>query len=130
MKKQITSRNDVSLLVRNFYAKVREDEELGPIFNHVIKDWPEHLEKLTDFWEMNLFGTKGYSGNPIAAHLHADDAAGQQITPYLFGTWLNLWFATIDEHFEGENAEMLKRRARKMQTILMVSIFNHRQKDN
>ena len=129
MRKEINDRRDVSLLVRSFYEKVRDDKDLGPIFNGIIQDWEEHLEKLTDFWEMNLFGTKGYTGNPIAAHQHADDLSGQKITPYMFGSWLNHWFATIDEHFEGENAAILKRRARKMQTILMVSIFEHRIKE-
>ena len=51
----IHTREDVSLLVRTFYAKVRKDELLGPIFNGIIKDWETHLELLTDFWETNLF---------------------------------------------------------------------------
>ena len=128
MKKQIEDRNDVSLIVRNFYVRVRNDETLAPIFNAVITDWEEHLEKLTDFWEMNLFGGKFYGGNPITAHQHADDVSGGGISAYHFGTWLNLWFETIDQDFEGEKAAMLKRRAQKMQTILMVTIFEHRNK--
>lgn len=128
MKKIIENRNDVGSIVRNFYAKVREEETLGPIFNGMITDWEEHLEKLTDFWEMNLFGGKKYSGNPILIHQQVDEKCNHQISPYLFGTWLNLWFATIDESFEGENAAILKRRARKMQTVLMVSIFENRTK--
>ncbi len=130
MRKEIENRADVFKLVDSFYVKVRGDETLGPIFNNVITDWPEHLEKLTDFWEMNLFGGKRYDGNPITAHQHADEVAGRAISPYHFGTWLNLWFETLDEHFEGANVEILKRRARKMQTILMVSIFENRQKSN
>lgn len=127
--KEIENRKDVSKIVRNFYAKVRVDETLAPIFNGMIKDWEEHLEKLTDFWEINLFGGKFYEGNPITAHQKADDFSHQQISPYHFGTWLNLWFETIDVDFEGEKADILKRRARKMQTILMVTIFEHRQKN-
>jgi len=129
MRKEIENRADVYKLVDSFYEKVRADETIGPIFNTVITDWPEHLEKLTDFWEMNLFGGKLYDGNPIAAHQHADAVSGGQISPYHFGTWLNLWFETLDEHFMGEKVEILKRRARKMQTILMVSIFENRQKN-
>jgi hypothetical protein len=37
-------------LVTAFYARVRQDPELGPIFNDAISDWPHHLSKLTDFW--------------------------------------------------------------------------------
>ena len=130
MKTKIENRQDVSKLVNAFYDKVRIDEELGPIFNSAVDNWSQHIDKLTDFWEMNLFGGKIYEGNPIAAHNHADAVSGGSITPFLFGTWLNLWFATIDEHFIGENTQILKRRARKMQTILMVSIFENRQKSN
>ena len=57
MKKQINSREEVSFLVRTFYAKVRQHEELGPIFNTIVHDWEEHLERLTDFWEMVLLQT-------------------------------------------------------------------------
>ena len=128
MVKEITDRADVSKLVHHFYAKVRMDDDLGPIFNGIITDWPEHLEKLTDFWEMNLFGKRIYDGNPMTAHQKADDLTGQKITSYHFGIWINHWFATIDSLFVGENADILKRRARKMQTLLMVSIFEHREK--
>ena len=40
------------------------------------------------------------------------------------------WIQTIDEHFEGENADTLKRRARKMSTFLFMSMFQHRQKES
>ena len=42
------------MLFINFYAKIRKDTEIGHFFNEVIEDWNEHLEKLTNFWEMNL----------------------------------------------------------------------------
>ncbi len=126
MKKQIQSREDVSLLVHSFYAKIRKDEEIGHFFNDVIKDWDEHLEKLTNFWEMNLFGVRNYMGNPIEAHIEVDQNSGGVITTNEFGIWLNHWFATIDELFEGENADTLKRRARKMSSMLYLNMFNHR----
>ncbi len=37
-------------LVGRFYAKVRADELIGPVFNDAIDDWPEHLEQLAAFW--------------------------------------------------------------------------------
>jgi hemoglobin len=36
-------------------------------FNDMIQDWDEHLKKLTDFGEMNLFGGKMYKGDPLKA---------------------------------------------------------------
>lgn len=124
--KAIENREDVSVIVRGFYAKVRTDETLSGIFNGIVTDWEEHLEKLTDFWTMQLFGGKGYGGNPIRVHQEVDGRSGNAITAYHFGTWLNLWLETIDAGFIGEHADTLKRRARKMQTVLMVSMHENR----
>jgi len=130
VKKQIENRDDVSLLVHQFYAKIRADEEIGFYFNKMISDWDAHLEKLTDFWETNLFAIRKYKGNPHAVHNEVDEHFGGKITANEFGIWLNHWFQTIDEHFEGENANTLKRRARKMSTFLYMSMFQHRKKES
>lgn len=130
MKKQIENRDDISFLVHQFYAKIRADKEIGFYFNEMISDWDAHLEKLTDFWETNLFGVRKYKGNPHAVHNEVDAHFDEKITPNEFGIWLNHWFQTIDEHFEGENAETLKRRARKMSTFLYMSMFQHRKKES
>lgn len=94
----------------------------------MIKDWDAHLEKLTDFWETNLFAVKKYKGNPHAVHNEVDTYFDGKITSNEFGIWLNYWFQTLEELFEGENAETLKRRARKMGTFLFMSMFEHRKK--
>jgi hemoglobin len=77
----ISSRNDISLLVNTFYSKIREDEMLGPIFNkHIPEDkWPEHLSKLSDFWESNLFDVRKFKGNPSAKHINVDKNSGHTI---------------------------------------------------
>ncbi len=128
MKKDIKNRADISILVHQFYDKIRADTEIGFYFNTMITDWDAHLEKLTDFWEMNLFGGKIYKGNPLEAHNKVDEHFNGKISANEFGIWLNLWFATLEESFEGENVEILKRRARKMGTFLMVSIYENRAK--
>lgn len=126
MKKKIESREDISLLVNTFYSKVRKNELLGPIFNGIIKDWPSHLELLTDFWETNLFFQRKYFGNPMHAHVEVDKKVGGTINELHFGTWINLWHETINELFEGETAEIAKNRARNMGTFLNLNIFNSR----
>ncbi|WP_374174857.1 group III truncated hemoglobin [Flavobacterium tructae] len=128
MKKQIENREDVEFLVHQFYAKIRADNEIGSYFNSMIKDWDAHLEKLTDFWETNLFAVRKYNGNPLAVHNEVDSRFEGRITSNEFGIWLNYWFQTLEEHFEGENAETLKRRARKMGTFLFLSMFEKRKK--
>ena len=60
---------DLQRLVDRFYAKVREDDLIGPIFNSAIGDWPEHLRKLGAFWSSVMNCSGRYKGNPMAAHL-------------------------------------------------------------
>ncbi|WP_461533695.1 group III truncated hemoglobin [Sinomicrobium sp.] len=122
----IKNREDVALLVRTFYGQVRENEEIGPFFNKMITDWEEHFEKLTDFWESNLFFKGLYRGNPRIAHAKVDAAFGHSVENRHFGVWLNIWFSTIDSLFAGELAERAKNNARKMSTHLFMSIYRDR----
>ncbi|WP_027136625.1 group III truncated hemoglobin [Gaetbulibacter saemankumensis] len=125
-KEDIKSRADVSLLVSTFYSKIRKDAVLGPFFNDVISDWDTHLERLTSFWESSLFLKTKYLGNPLEAHVKVDRQFDNSITELHFGLWLNLWFETIDELFEGDYAQNAKQRARKMSTFLYLKIFESR----
>jgi hemoglobin len=128
MKTDIKNRDDVFLLVSSFYEKVRKDAVLGPFFNNVITDWDAHIDRLTNFWESSLFLKTKYLGNPLEVHVKVDQENNNSITELHFGLWLNLWFQTIDELFEGDYAENAKRRARKMGTFLYLNIFQARQK--
>jgi hemoglobin len=132
MKSDIQTREDVFLLVSSFYDKIRQDEVLGPFFNDLIKDWDAHIIKLTSFWESSLFMTRKlehkYQGDPLKAHVKVDQDNNNCITERHFGLWLNLWFQTINELFEGEYAENAKHRARKMGTFLYLKIFEAREK--
>ncbi len=126
--KTIDDREDISKLVHTFYAKIRNDELLGPIFNRHISEeqWPGHLQKLTDFWETNLFGTAKFKGNPSAKHINVDKNMNHSIDQTHFGVWLQLWFETIDQLFEGELAFKAKQSARKMSTGQFLTIWNNR----
>lgn len=129
-KTDIKTREDVFLLVSSFYDKVRKDDFLGPFFNDVINDWDAHIENLTDFWQSSLFLKTRYYGNPLDVHVEVDKANDNSITEKHFGIWLNLWFQTIEELFEGDYAENAKRRARKMGTFLYLKIFEARQSNS
>lgn len=126
MKQDIQNRKDVFLLVSSFYQKVRKDTVLGPFFNEAIKDWDAHLDNLTSFWESSLFLKTKYLGNPLEAHVKVDKDNNHSINPNHFGLWLNLWFETVDELFEGDYANNAKQRARKMSTFLYMKIFEAR----
>ncbi len=130
-KKHIKSREEVSLLVRRFYSKIKIDDFLGPIFNGIITDWETHLELLTDFWETNLLYKRKYFGNPMHVHVEVDQKCGNTINEKHFGAWINLWIQTIDELFEQDDeiAQIAKNRARNMGTFLHLNIFNAREAD-
>ena len=127
MKQDIQNRDDVFKLVSTFYAKVRANEKIGYVFNEIIEDWPSHLEKLTDFWETNLFFVSKFRGNPMQAHVDVDRHFNNTIEQKHFGEWLNMWFETVDELFEGDRASIAKNRARNMASNLLMAVYEHRQ---
>lgn len=126
--KTIKTREDISELVHLFYSKIQKNELLGPIFNsHIAEEqWPEHLKRLTDFWETNLFGIAKFKGSPSAKHINVDKNINHSIEQIHFGVWLQLWFETIDQLFEGELAFKAKQSARKMSTGQYLTIWNNR----
>lgn len=117
MKNEILSITDVKQLVDTFYAKVREDELLSPIFNNVIKEhWPEHLEKLYRFWQTVLLEEHTYFGSPFIPHVKLP------VEKEHFDRWLQLFFSNIDDQFKGEKAEEAKWRAQKMAQMFQMKI--------
>lgn len=127
MKNDIQNREDVFLLVSSFYTKVRANKEIGHFFNETIEDWPTHLEKLTDFWETNLFMVSKFRGNPMRAHKEVDRNFNHSIEQKQFGEWLNMWYQTIDELFEGDRANIAKNRARNMAHNLFMNMYISRE---
>lgn len=106
-------------LVTAFYARVREDAELGPIFNDAVDDWPEHLETLTAFWSSVMLTSGRYKGQPVPAHMkHLD-----RITPALFDRWLALWARTTDELMAPEAAAALQDKAARIAESLKLALF-------
>ena len=112
----LATRSEVEHLVRTFYRAAAMDDLLGPIFAAAHVDWPGHIETVTAFWMEQLFGIRGYDGNPLRAHESID-----RIIPFCdehFERWLALFTETVDELFEGPVAELAKARAAKMARAL------------
>ena len=121
MKKDISNRTDIQLLVDTFYTKVRADETIGYLFNDVAKvNWELHLPRMYDFWENILFQTGGFKGNPMVAHVKLHQQS--PLTAAHFEQWLKLFLATVDELFEGDKTELIKQRARSIATMMQIKV--------
>jgi hemoglobin len=117
----ISTLEDIQLLVNTFYSRIRENELLGPIFNGIIADrWAEHLEKMYRFWQTVLLEVHTYTGSPFPPH------AQLPVSQLHFDTWLMLWHGTVDEHFAGEKAEDAKWRGNRMAEMFMIKIDYYR----
>lgn len=118
-QRDISTIEDIQLLVNTFYSKVRENEFIGSIFNDRIAErWPEHLEKMYRFWQTVLLDSHTYFGTPFPPH------ATLPIDESHFDVWLTIFHQTVDELFAGEKADEAKWRANKM-AVMFVSKLNY-----
>lgn len=114
MKHDISSPEDIRLMVNAFYNKVQADALLGPVFNDMARvDWESHLPIMYTFWENLLLGTARYTGRPFPKH------APLPLDPTHFVQWINLFEASVNELFSGEKAEEAKGRARAIALVFI-----------
>ena len=106
-------------VVSRFYARVREDACLAPVFNDAVADWPDHLEKLANFWSSVMLGSGLYKGNPVVAHLKQK----ARITPELFERWLTLWNQTTTDVMAPAAAAALQAKAARIAESMQLALF-------
>jgi hemoglobin len=111
------SETALAVLVDRFYARVRRDPEIGPVFAGAVDDWPEHLETLTAFWSSVMLTSGRYKGSPMAAHMRLP------LTPAMFDRWLALWTETTAEVFAPEIAAVLQAKAQRIAQSLQLALF-------
>ena len=81
---------DITLLVRKFYAKVLKDPLLAPFFIKILGEnihntlWEEHLALLIDFWKFIALGYNEYKGNPLQPHLLIEGLSRKEFTQWLY----------------------------------------------
>jgi hemoglobin len=61
----------IDKVVAVFYAKVRRDPTLGPVFAGKVSDWSSHETKIAAFWRNAILHERSYSGNPMRKHMQA-----------------------------------------------------------
>lgn len=96
----------IRTLVHAFYAKVRDDALIGPVFAGAVADWGPHLATMVDFWSSMAFGRGRYQGRPLPVHVRLG------IGPEHFQRWLELFAATAAEVCTPEAAAFFVDRAR------------------
>ncbi len=109
-KTDIQTTTDIKLLVENFYAKIKADNILGPIFNEVFPlKWDTHIPRIVNFWETILLNSSAYKENVMEKHMQLHKQ--HPFSPEHFERWISLFHLTTDELFSGVIAQTAKKRA-------------------
>ncbi len=107
-------------LVHRFYARVRKDSVLGPVFEARITDWAPHLERMVAFWSSVALMTGRYHGAPMPAHI------GLPVGWAEFERWLALFRETAFETCAPEGAALVIERAERIARSLHMAIEDAR----
>lgn len=108
MKSDIETREDLEILLREFYKTATVDEKIGHHFAEL--DLAAHLPVIVDFWEKVLFGKPVYFGNPLSVHEKLNDKSPLSLED--FRRWTEIFSRTVNNLFAGARAESAKLRAR------------------
>jgi hemoglobin len=104
-------------LVHAFYARVRCDPVLGPIFNARIAAWPAHLDRLCAFWSSVMLMTGRYKGTPMKVHADLPGISAEH-----FGRWLALFRATAEDLCPAAAARLFVDRSERIAQSLQLAI--------
>lgn len=119
MKYETITRDNVRQLVHEFYALVRADDLLGPVFMKALgDDWTAHLDRLTEFWSTIVLGTRSFQGNVYGTHMMLDG-----IEPEHFKRWLALFAQTAESLFAPKPAAEFLTMARRVAGSLQIGFF-------
>ncbi|MGE0613971.1 MAG: group III truncated hemoglobin [Hyphomicrobiales bacterium] len=106
----------IERLVHSFYARVRQDPMLGPVFEERIADWDSHLNNMCAFWSSVALMTGVYHGRPMQKHLPLP------VDGRHFDRWLALFGETAGEVCPPAAAEHFVERARRIASSLELGI--------
>ena len=109
----------IEQLVRAFYAKVRTDAVLGPIFEARIADWEPHLQQMFAFWSSVALMTGRYHGRPMQKHAPLPVDGGH------FDRWLALFEETVQEACPPDAQGHFIERARRIAESIELGIAGH-----
>ncbi len=108
----------IDALVETFYARVRDDRLIGPIFAARIDDWAPHLAQMKLFWSSVALSTGVYQGRPMPKHLPLPIDARH------FDRWLEIFVETANALCPPVAAKHFIERARRIAESLELGIAN------
>ncbi|HKN30386.1 MAG TPA: group III truncated hemoglobin [Roseiarcus sp.] len=106
----------IERLVRGFYARVKDDAVLGPIFASKIDGWEPHLQRMFAFWSSVALMSGRYHGQPMAKHLPLPIDARH------FDRWIALFEETARELCPPEAADHFVMLARRVAESLELGV--------
>jgi hemoglobin len=112
----------ISTLVDRFYAAVRLDPLIGPVFEARVEDWDAHLVKLKAFWSAVVLRTGRYRGSPMPVHVAIDEISSKH-----FERWLELFAETAREVCPPDAAALFVDRSHRIGQSLQLGISLHRE---
>jgi hemoglobin len=110
----------IELLVRDFYARVRDDAVLGPIFAAKVQDWESHLQRMFAFWSSVALMSGRYHGQPMPKH------SPLPIDSRHFDRWLALFEASARDKCPAVAAEHFVLLARRIAQSLEFGVASSR----
>lgn len=120
-KNDIQNREDILLLMQQFYNKLLKDPSISYLFTDIAKiDLAHHLPILVDFWDSLLFQSDTYHKNAMQPHINLHKISPLQ--KHHFDTWLTFFKTTVDELFEGPIAFLAKERAMSIATVMQIRV--------
>ena len=122
MSRDISSRDDLMIIVRDFYDLLFQSEHLKHFFEEFRNEaaLEHHLDILVDFWDNTLFYSGSYKKNAMKPHLELHKEKPLESTH--FEQWLSLLSVAIDKNFQGINAETMKNRALSIAIVMKIKI--------
>ena len=110
---------ELEALIPAFYARVRGDALIGPVFERAIADWDHHLAKLVAFWSSVMLTSGRYKGNPMMQHIKHKPA----LSPAMFERWLALWAEVTAAMLPAAKAAALQARAARIAESLQLALW-------
>jgi len=106
----------IERLVRGFYARVRDDALIGPVFAARIVDWEPHLAQMFAFWSSVALMSGRYHGQPMRKHLMLP------VDGRHFDRWLALFEATAADLCPPKAAAHFIERARRIAESIEMGV--------